>query len=221
MSSPRRSAGRCDWKIPNDHDAARALQSGDIGHAETRISRLSLEMASSITGRPIPQERKTDFGLRGSGRGIAQVNSGCDEPPIAPVLSPADARRTPNITWPPPDLITYGDKLTFAQLNATASIEGTLVYTPGPGYVLPAGMHTLWVTFTPADSGDLRSSAVRNFNCCGQGNAGTHLANTCRDHLWHARWTMLNSMPRRQYLEDSSTLRRRARCSLLERIRSR
>ena len=141
------------WKIPNDHDAARALQSGDTGLAETRISRISLEMASSITGRPIPQERKTDFGLRGPGRSIAQVNSGSDEPPSAPILSAADARRTPTITWPAPDLITYGDKLTFAQLNATASVEGTLVYTPGPGYVLPAGMHTLWVTFTPADSG--------------------------------------------------------------------
>ena len=68
-------------------------------------------------------------------------------------MSPADARETAIITWPTPDLITYGDKLTFAQLNATASVEGTLVYTPGPGYVLPAGMHTLWVTFTPSDSG--------------------------------------------------------------------
>ena len=141
------------WKIPNDHDAARALQSGDTGLAETRISRISLEMASSITGRLVPQERKMDFGLRGPGRSIAQVNSGSVEPPSAPILSAADARTTPTITWPAPDLITYGDKLTFAQLNATASVEGTLVYTPGPGYVLPAGMHTLWVTFTPADSG--------------------------------------------------------------------
>jgi len=141
------------WKIPNDQDAARALQSGDTGLAETRISRISLEMASSITGRPLPPERKKDFGLRGPGGSIAQVNSGSVEPPSAPILSVADARRTPTITWPAPDLITYGDKLTFAQLNATASVEGTLVYTPGPGYVLPAGMHSLWVTFTPADSG--------------------------------------------------------------------
>jgi Flp pilus assembly CpaE family ATPase len=141
------------WKIPNDHDAARALQHGDTGSQETRISRISLAMASSITGRPIPHGRKMDFGLRGPDRSTASVNASCDEPPSAPILSPADARRTPIITWPPPDLITHGDKLTFAQLNATASVEGTLVYTPGPGYVLPAGMHSLWVTFTPADSG--------------------------------------------------------------------
>jgi MinD-like ATPase involved in chromosome partitioning or flagellar assembly len=142
-----------DWKIPNDHDTARALQYGDTVLAETRISRISLEMASAITGHPIPQEGNMDLGLGGLGRSTAQVNSSIDEPPSAPVLSPADARRTPTITWPAPDLITYGDKLTFAQLNATASVAGTLVYTPGPGYVLPAGMHTLWVTFTPADSG--------------------------------------------------------------------
>ena len=141
------------WKIPNDYDAARALQSGDTGLAETGISRISLEMASSITGCLVPQERKMDFGLRGLGRSIAQVNSGGVQPPSAPILSPADARTTPAITWPAPELITYGEKLTFAQLNARASVEGVLVYTPGPGYVLPAGMHTLWVTFTPADSG--------------------------------------------------------------------
>ncbi len=69
------------------------------------------------------------------------------------ILAPADARTIPTITWPTPDPIAYGNKLTFAQLNATASVEGTFVYTPGPGYVLPVGTHTLWVTFTPADSG--------------------------------------------------------------------
>lgn len=141
------------WKIPNDHDAARALQSGDTGLPETRLSRISLEMASSITGLPIPQEMNMDFGLRAPGRSIAQVNPGMDEAPSAPALSVADARMTPTITWPPPDMITYGEKLTFAQLNATSSAEGTLVYTPGPGYLLPAGMHTLWVTFTPESSG--------------------------------------------------------------------
>ena len=82
------------------------------------------------------------------------MDSGNDEPPSAAVLSSADTSTTPTITWPAPDPITYGDKLTFAQLNATASVEGTFVYTPGPGYVLPVGTHTLWVTFTPADSGN-------------------------------------------------------------------
>ena len=149
------------WKIPNDQDAARALQHGDTGLSETRVSRISQEMASAITGHPVSQEKKVEFGLKGFGRSSARANSGSEEranssieePPSTTLSASADAPATPAITWPTPDPITYGDKLTFAQLNATASVAGTLVYTPGPGYVLPVGTHTLWVTFTPEDSG--------------------------------------------------------------------
>ena len=140
------------WKLPNDQDAARALQSGETGLTETRISRISLEMASSITGRPISPEKKGDFEHRSSGRSFAQVDSAFDERPGPAKSASVEAPSTPVITWPAPDSIAYGDKLTYAQLNATASVEGTLIYTPGPGYVLPVGTHTLWVTFTPADS---------------------------------------------------------------------
>ena len=55
------------------------------------------------------------------------------------------------ITWANPASITYGTALSTAQLNATASVPGTLVYTPAVG--LPAaGNDTLSVTFTPTDS---------------------------------------------------------------------
>jgi MinD-like ATPase involved in chromosome partitioning or flagellar assembly/ActR/RegA family two-component response regulator len=141
------------WMIPDDQDAARALQCGDSGLPETRISRISLEMAGSITGRPIPQEKKRDFDVGGLGKNMPQVDFARYEAMSPAILASADARTNPNITWPAPGPITYGNKLTFDQLNATASAEGTLVYTPGPGYVLPVGTHSLWVTFTPADSG--------------------------------------------------------------------
>jgi MinD-like ATPase involved in chromosome partitioning or flagellar assembly/ActR/RegA family two-component response regulator len=141
------------WKIPDDQDAARALQCGDSGLPDTRISRISLEMAGSITGRPIPQEKKRDFDVGGLGKNMPQVDFARYEATSPAILASADARTNPNITWPAPGPITYGNKLTFDQLNATASVEGTLVYTPGPGYVLPVGTHSLWVTFTPADSG--------------------------------------------------------------------
>ncbi len=52
------------WKIPNDQGAARGLQSGDAAQADTCISRISLEMACSITGRPLPPEKKKDSGHR-------------------------------------------------------------------------------------------------------------------------------------------------------------
>jgi len=44
-----------------------------------------------------------------------------------------------------------GTELSGVQLDATASVPGTFVYTPPVGTVLSAGTQTLSVTFTPAD----------------------------------------------------------------------
>ena len=182
------------WKIPDDQDAARALQHGDTGLPETRISRISLEMASSITGHPIPQEKKNGFWPQGSrSKRCASGFRQSMNRQARRFRLRWNARRTPTITWPTPDPITYGDKLTFAQLNATASVEGTLVYTPGPGYVLPVGTHTLWVTFTPEDTGSYRPAAGRNFNCRRQGNAGPQLAEHLPRSSTAPNWTMRNS----------------------------
>lgn len=63
-------------------------------------------------------------------------------------VSPA----TPTISWPTPAAITYGTALTATQLNATASVPGTFVYTPASGTILVAGNHALSVTFTPTDT---------------------------------------------------------------------
>jgi len=63
-------------------------------------------------------------------------------------------RATPSITWPEPSDITYGDALSAAQLNATASVPGTFAYTPAAGEMLTAGTQTLSVTFTPTDLAD-------------------------------------------------------------------
>ncbi len=56
------------------------------------------------------------------------------------------------ITWPVPSLISYGTALSDIQLNATASVEGTFVYTPSAGNVLAPGRYTLSATFTPSDT---------------------------------------------------------------------
>ena len=60
----------------------------------------------------------------------------------------------PTITWPTPTPITYGTPLSAAQLNASANVPGTLLYSPQAGTVLTAGMHTLSLTFTPTDTTD-------------------------------------------------------------------
>ena len=56
------------------------------------------------------------------------------------------------VTWVHPVDIPYGTPLGAAQLNATASVPGTFVYSPAAGTLLSAGNNqTLSVTFTPDD----------------------------------------------------------------------
>ncbi|WP_433966888.1 beta strand repeat-containing protein [Tunturiibacter gelidiferens] len=62
------------------------------------------------------------------------------------------------ITWANPASITYGTALSATQLNATASVPGTLVYTPASGNIPAAGTDTLSVTFTPTDTTDYSSA---------------------------------------------------------------
>ena len=56
------------------------------------------------------------------------------------------------IIWPAPSAISYGTALSATQLNATASVPGTFVYTPSAGHVLAPGRYTLSVSFTPSDT---------------------------------------------------------------------
>jgi sugar lactone lactonase YvrE len=63
-------------------------------------------------------------------------------------------KATPAITWPTPAAITYGTALSGTQLDATASVPGTIAYNPIAGTVLGAGPQTLTVNFTPTDTTD-------------------------------------------------------------------
>jgi polygalacturonase/sugar lactone lactonase YvrE len=64
---------------------------------------------------------------------------------------------TPIVTWTAPAAITYGTALSATQLDASASVGGTLAYSPSAGTVLSAGTQTLSVLFTPADTTDYKS----------------------------------------------------------------
>ena len=63
------------------------------------------------------------------------------------------------LAWLQPAPITYGTPLAETQLSATASVAGTFAYSPVAGTVLPAGTHTLNVTFTPANNNHTPKSA--------------------------------------------------------------
>ena len=67
-------------------------------------------------------------------------------------------KATPTVTWTNPADITYGTALSGTQLNATASVPGTFVYTPPAGTVLNAGAgQILSVDFTPTDTANYNS----------------------------------------------------------------
>jgi len=61
-------------------------------------------------------------------------------------------KATPKIAWQTPEPIISGNPLSVAQLNAKASVPGKFAYIPRAGSVLPAGTHTIEVTFVPADA---------------------------------------------------------------------
>ncbi len=60
-------------------------------------------------------------------------------------------RRHAAVTWATPTAVADGTPLSSTQLDAVGNTTGTYVYSPAMGTVLPAGTHTLSVTFTPAD----------------------------------------------------------------------
>ena len=73
---------------------------------------------------------------------------------------------TPTLSWANPANITVGTRLTSAQLDATATFNGTSVpggfsYTPSSGTLLPAGnSQTLSVLFTPTDTTDFTTATT-------------------------------------------------------------
>jgi Flp pilus assembly CpaE family ATPase len=72
--------------------------------------------------------------------------------PTESAISLVVKKATPKIVWPAPEAIISGNPLSVAQLNAKASVPGKFAYIPRAGSVLPAGTHTLEVTFVPADA---------------------------------------------------------------------
>ena len=71
----------------------------------------------------------------------------------------AIGKANPVITWADPAAITYGTALSATQLNATANVAGTFVYSPAAGSVpaVNTGL-VLNVTFTPTDATNYNSA---------------------------------------------------------------
>lgn len=76
---------------------------------------------------------------------------------VLPQVVNAVVQVVPRLVWVVPSAITYGTPLSGTQLDAVAAtaagtvVPGTYLYTPAAGTVLPAGVQTLSVIFTPTD----------------------------------------------------------------------
>jgi hypothetical protein len=70
------------------------------------------------------------------------------------------AKATPTVTWATPSAITFGTALSATQLNATANVAGSFIYTPASGTVLTAGIQSLSVGFTPNDAANYNAGSA-------------------------------------------------------------
>ena len=86
--------------------------------------------------------------------GIAATGTDAANYAISQPSSSANiTQATAGLTWSNPSSIVFGPSLDTTQLNATAGVAGSFVYTPSAGTRLNVGTHQLSVTFTP-DSGN-------------------------------------------------------------------
>jgi len=109
-----------------------------------------------------------DSGTSGTGNGstgftVAPNNTGSPRTgtiTVAGSVVTITQRAATTVTWSNPADIVYGTALSATQLNATASVPGTLVYTPAAGTVLAAGSgQVLHVEFTPTDAANYDGSS--------------------------------------------------------------
>ena len=162
------------WKIPDDDDPTRLMQNSEALQSQSNSGflRLLVEMANSVNDQAVHQAPRSELqGQDGISETTLQGRSfaGCfaarewsrnnGSSPARSSPAPSNPGGLPTVVWPSPEGIIFGIALSENQLNATASVPGSFAYTPGLGYVLPVGTHTLWVTFTP-ESGPPVQSAV-------------------------------------------------------------
>ncbi len=88
-------------------------------------------------------------------------NDGTDYTTVSATVMINVLRATPSISWANPADIVYGTALSGTQLDASANVQGTFIYTPIAGTVLGAGLgQTLSVSFAPNDATDYTNASA-------------------------------------------------------------
>jgi len=114
--------------------------------AGTLPAGLSLDTATgAITGTPTAATAGADYTITATDSATPAVSS-------SKTFHLTVNKATPIVSWATPTAITYGTALSATQLDASANVDGSFIYTPVSGTVLGAGSHTLHVAFTPTDT---------------------------------------------------------------------
>jgi len=159
-SNPFTFTNQADCTISLNTSTVRAVASGGAYEvqvstgdccawtAETTVAWVTLYAAFGTGSGSVPMQLQANTSTFGR-TGIVKI--GGQSVTVAQDGAPATLT-APTIAWATPAAVTQGTPLSSTQLNATANVPGTFVYTPAAGTVLAAGTHTLATTFTPTDS---------------------------------------------------------------------
>jgi hypothetical protein len=127
------------------------LNGGGVGSGITNASGVATLSNASLAGINAGSY-PNGVGASFAGDASYQASSGSNSLTVS--------KATPTITWNNPANIVYGTALSATQLNATASVPGSFVYTPAAGTVLHAGNgQTLHAAFTPTDTTNYNTAA--------------------------------------------------------------
>jgi serine/threonine protein phosphatase PrpC len=131
---------------PQVESAREFAPARDTSQSDWPVSRSTIDGVDSL--EPESARRKRVLSLIGGlGKHTSDKDAMVEKPATEEPAAHSDSGALPAVAWETPAPITYGTPLSPLELNATSSVQGKFVYTPGPGYILSAGMHTLWVTF--------------------------------------------------------------------------
>ncbi len=121
----------------------------------TALSATQLDATASVPGTFVYTPDVGTVLSTGAGQTLSVTFTPTDAINHAPATQTTTinvTQATPVVTWANPSDIVYGTALSATQLDATASVPGTFVYSPLSETVLGVGPHTLSVTFTPTDA---------------------------------------------------------------------
>ena len=141
------------WSAPAAIVAGTALSGTQLNAVASTPGTFSYSPAAGT----VPAAGISQLTVNFSPTDTTDYNAATASVPLTVTAQPSTA----SVSWATPASITYGTALSATQLNATANVPGTFVYSPAAGVVLPAGSQAISVTFTPAASNSTPAKATR------------------------------------------------------------